>query len=89
MFRHFVMFGQICDEPGYGKNASLVQGFATGPDDVELAGGAFLPVPGAIAPEVHRGGPAGCSRNHSVRAAAITRRHVWAPTMRRSCRHWS
>src|SRR5919198_2860722 len=54
MVRLLMIFGQIWDEPWYGKNPRLVQGFATGPDDVEMTGGAFVPVPGAIATEIQR-----------------------------------
>ena len=48
-----MIFGKIWGKPWYGENARLVQGFATGPGNVELAGGAFLPVPGSITPEIH------------------------------------
>ena len=54
-----MIFGKIYDEPWYGENASLVQRVATGPGDVELGGGALLPVPGAVATEVHRVGLVG------------------------------
>jgi hypothetical protein len=48
-----MIFGKIWGKPWYGEHARLVQGFATGPGKVELAGGAFLPVPGSITPEIH------------------------------------
>src|SRR5215831_14868846 len=48
-----MIFGKIWGKPWYGGNARLVQGFATGPGNVELAGGAFLPVPGSITLEIH------------------------------------
>jgi hypothetical protein len=54
-----MIFGEIYDKPWYGENAGLVQRFATGPGDVALGGGALLPVPRAVATEVHRIGLAG------------------------------
>src|SRR5918994_3280214 len=51
-----MIFGKLCGEPWYGENTGLLQGFATGPGDVELARGALLPVPGAMATEVRSRG---------------------------------
>jgi hypothetical protein len=48
-----MIFGKIWGKPWYGENARLAQRFATGPGNVELAGGALLPVPGSITPEIH------------------------------------
>ena len=56
--RVVVIFSQILGEPWYGKDAGLVQGLATGPDDVQLAGRALLPVPRPIAVESDEVGPA-------------------------------
>src|SRR5918995_5604516 len=49
-----MIFGEIWGKPWYGENARLKKGFATGPGNVELAGGALLPVPRSITPEIHR-----------------------------------
>ena len=49
-----MIFGQSWDEPWYGKNSGVVQRLAAGPDDVELAGGHFLAVPGTIAAQIER-----------------------------------
>ena len=54
-----MIFGKSWGEPRYGKNPGLVQRFAARPDEVELAGGALLPVPRAIATQLEGLGLAG------------------------------
>ena len=54
-----MIVGTIDDEPWYGANASLLPRVATGAGDVEVGGGARLPVPGAVATEVERVGLGG------------------------------
>jgi hypothetical protein len=54
-----LIYGKSWGEPWYGKNSSLLQRLAAGPDDVELAGGAFLAVPGARELEIAGTGLAG------------------------------
>src|SRR5262245_2568393 len=49
MFGLLVIFGQLWDEPWYGKNTSLMEGLPTGLHDVELTGGYFLSVPAPVA----------------------------------------
>ena len=51
--------GKIWGEPRYGKNPGHMQRFTARPDDVELAGGALLAVPRAIATQVDGPRPAG------------------------------
>src|SRR6516162_2375742 len=53
MFGLLVIFGQLWDEPWYGKNASLMQGLATSPHHIQLTGCYFLSVPGPIAAQRH------------------------------------
>src|SRR5215831_16901648 len=53
MFGLLVIFGQLWDEPWYGKNTSLMEGLPTGLRDVELTGGSFLSVPGPVAAQGH------------------------------------
>src|SRR5918994_591587 len=53
MVLFLMIFGEVWGKPWYGENPRLVQGFATGPGNIELAGGAFLPVPGSITLEIH------------------------------------
>jgi hypothetical protein len=48
-----MMFGTIWGKSWSGENARLMQGVSTGPGHVEWAGGAFLPGPGSITPEIH------------------------------------
>lgn len=47
-----MIFGTIWGNPWYGENARLMQGFSPGQGHGELAGGALLPVPGSITPEI-------------------------------------
>src|SRR5215831_14859430 len=58
MCRLLRLFCKIWGEPWYGENAGLVEGFLARPDDIELAGGALLPVPRPIAVEIEGVGPA-------------------------------
>ena len=58
-FRAPVIYGKSWGEPWYGKNSGVLQRLAAGPDDVELAGGALLAIPGARALEVEGGRAAG------------------------------
>src|SRR5262250_210194 len=53
MFGLLIIFGQLWDEPWYGKNASLMQGLATSPHHIQLTGCYFLSVPGPIAAQRH------------------------------------
>src|ERR1700739_5145513 len=53
MFGLLVIFGELWDEPWYGKNTSLLEGLPTGLRDVELTGGYFLSVPGPVAAQRH------------------------------------
>ncbi len=82
-----MIFGQIRGEPWYGKNSGLVQGLTTGPHHIQLTGGDFLSVPGPIAAQMHLVPRSTWAINHSVRAAAMTKRNVLAPKMRCRLRH--
>jgi hypothetical protein len=53
MFRLLLIFGQVWDEPWYGKNTGLMEGFPTGLRDVELTRSYFLSVPGPVAAQWH------------------------------------
>ena len=84
-----MIFGKIGGEPWYGKNSGVLQRFAAGPDDVELAGSALSGGTRGESARDRGGTCAECSTNHSVRAAARTKRKVLAPTTRSRLRHWS
>ena len=48
-----LIFGEIWDEPWYGKNAGLMERLPTGFRHVELTGCHFLSVPGPVAAQRH------------------------------------
>ena len=89
MFGLLVIFGQLWGKPWYGENTGLMEGLPTGLRDVELTGGRFLSVPGPVAAQRHPVSRSTWAMNHSVRAAARTKRNVLAPMMRCRLRHWS
>ena len=79
MFRLLVIFGQIRDEPWYGKNAGLMEGLSAGRRHVEWTWGHFLSVPGPIATQwylrttIHLGNEpqrAGSGHDHTKRVGA-------------------
>ena len=55
MFGLLIIFGQLWDEPWYGKNTGLLQGLSTSPHHIQLTGRHFLSVPGPIAAQRHTG----------------------------------
>jgi len=59
MFGRIVIYGHFRGKPQDGKNSGFMQSFPAGPDNVKLAGGAFLAVPRAVATQVDGLGRAG------------------------------
>src|SRR5437588_10314648 len=48
-----MIFGEIRDEPWYGKNSGLLEGLTTGPHHFKLTGRYLLSIPGPIAAQMH------------------------------------
>ena len=64
------------------ENAGLVQGLTTGPHHIQLTGGRFLSVPGPIVTQIECCATLDLVDKPRVRAAAMTKQNVLAPTMR-------
>jgi hypothetical protein len=88
MFGRLVIFGQLWEKPWYGKNAGRKQSLSTSPHHLKLTGCHLLSVPRPIAAPRPPQPRSTWALHPSVRAAVMTKRHVWGPHDARPFTPW-